>query len=201
MHRGTEGKYSVVFCGPGGCGDAEESRPTYITKDPHYKIVGDDEIHSGSQIYHRCTRDTHPLLKYDEPPVQKTVYTRHPWDSKTPRDWKEVRAVPDGTGDGLIHFVVIPEARQRDREYYHSISDTLCEPRSQCSVYFWTDPNHIPETAWMKVADLAVATASFEWSPRYEEPALHLACWLYASKKLGEADHCSYEPGARKPPE
>ncbi|ABF40834.1 hypothetical protein Acid345_1833 [Candidatus Koribacter versatilis Ellin345] len=201
MHHGGEGKYSVAFCGPGGCDDPEQSRPTYITKDPHYKVISETEIKTGDTTYHRCTRDTHPVLKYDEGPAPTSRYDRKSWDPQTPRDWEEIRAVPDGTGDGTIHFVVVPESIKRERDYYQRVGDTLCAPRTQCSVYFWTDRTHIPETAWMKVEDLAVSTASFEWFPRYEKPALHLACWLYASKKAGEADGCSYQPGAKQPPE
>jgi hypothetical protein len=72
MHHGAEGKYSVVFCGPGGCGDLDsEGGGTFITKDPNYRVVSNDELEiSGGdawQTYHRCTRDTHPVLKYKTP--------------------------------------------------------------------------------------------------------------------------------------
>ena len=44
-HFGTDGKYSIVFCGPGGCGDpADEGRKTFITKDPHFQVVSEDEL-------------------------------------------------------------------------------------------------------------------------------------------------------------
>ena len=66
---GTDGKYSVFFCGPGGCGDPEsEGRQTFITKDPHYAVVREDEFKeqtgNGWETYHRCTKETHPELKY-----------------------------------------------------------------------------------------------------------------------------------------
>lgn len=65
--NGDDGKYSIVFCGPGGCGDPADSRATFITGDPHYEVVSEDEIvtigSSGDRsTYHRCTRDPHPLL-------------------------------------------------------------------------------------------------------------------------------------------
>lgn len=41
---GDDGKYSVVFCGPGGCGDPSESRLTFITGDKRYEVVSEDEI-------------------------------------------------------------------------------------------------------------------------------------------------------------
>jgi hypothetical protein len=68
-------------------------------------------------------------------------------------------------------------------------------------VDFWTDRKHIPKSAWISVEDLAVETASYERSPSYNEPSLHLACWLYPTKAIGEADKCEYEPDAKKPPD
>ena len=69
MHQGNDGKYSIVFCGPGGCGDTSKTRLTFITGDKHYEVVSEDELveilRSGERTtYHRCTRDTNPVLKY-----------------------------------------------------------------------------------------------------------------------------------------
>ena len=66
---GDEGKYSIVFCGPGGCGDPSESRPTFITGDKRYEVVSEAELieiaRSGDrETYYRCTKDTNPVLKY-----------------------------------------------------------------------------------------------------------------------------------------
>jgi hypothetical protein len=71
MHYGTDGKYSVVFCGPGGCGQPRsDDRITFITNDPEYEIVSESEVKErssgGWKIYHKCTTDTHPVLKYKE---------------------------------------------------------------------------------------------------------------------------------------
>jgi hypothetical protein len=71
MHQGGEGKYSIVFCGPGGCGDPSESRLTFITGDNQYQVVSEDELvfirTSGDRdTYHRCTKETHPILKYND---------------------------------------------------------------------------------------------------------------------------------------
>ena len=68
MHHGKEGKYSIVFCGPGGCGNPEEEgHLTFITKDPDYQVVTEDEIKERRRddwaTYHRCTKDPHPVLK------------------------------------------------------------------------------------------------------------------------------------------
>lgn len=72
MHHGKEGKYSVVFCGPGGCGDQDEGRSTFITGDKHYQVISENEIKThpsdtGWDTYYRCTTDTHPVLKYKDP--------------------------------------------------------------------------------------------------------------------------------------
>ena len=70
MPYGRDGKYSVVFCGPGGCGSmAQRGTVTFITQDPHFKVVTDDELEiQGNDAtwntHHRCTRETHPVLKY-----------------------------------------------------------------------------------------------------------------------------------------
>jgi len=69
MHYGNEGKYSIVFCGPGGCGDPANSNLTYITGDKHFKVISEDKLvqigRSGnSDTYIRCTTDPHPALKY-----------------------------------------------------------------------------------------------------------------------------------------
>jgi hypothetical protein len=68
-HHGDEGKYSIVFCGPGGCGDPSQSRLTFITGDKRYEVVSEGELmeigRSGDrEIYYRCTKDTNPVLKY-----------------------------------------------------------------------------------------------------------------------------------------
>lgn len=72
MPHGSSGRYSVIFCGPGGCGDLDSGgRETFITKDSHYQVIGEDELRiksgDGWETYRRCTRDTHPVLKYKQP--------------------------------------------------------------------------------------------------------------------------------------
>ena len=68
---GTEGKYSVVFCGPGGCGDPSESHLTFITGDQHWEVISEDKLieigRSGDRdTYIRCTKETNPVLKYSK---------------------------------------------------------------------------------------------------------------------------------------
>ncbi len=70
-HYGDEGKYSIVFCGPGGCGDLSQSRLTFITGDKRYEVVSESELieagRSGDRdTYYRCTKDTNPVLKYQQ---------------------------------------------------------------------------------------------------------------------------------------
>lgn len=70
MHYGPRGEYAVTFCGPGGCGDPSEERPTLITKDPNYQVVSESELKvpmgDSWETYRKCTTDTHPVLKYRE---------------------------------------------------------------------------------------------------------------------------------------
>ena len=208
MPYGTDGKYSIVFCGPGGCGAPDsEGRITFITKDRHYEVISESEIKErsgdGWQAYHRCTKDTHPVLKYKDEVDTAVVGDRSPAtevDRTSTPDWAVARSVPDESG-GTMYFVVIPEAKQRDGGYYRGIGNKLCRETPQCSVNFWTDRNHIPQSAWMPVPDLAVMTASYTRHPSYAEPRVQLACWLYPSKAIGEAVQCEYEPGAKRPPE
>jgi hypothetical protein len=68
-HIGNGGKYSVVFCGPGGCGEPSTSRPTFITGDKWYEVVSEGELvqigrSGGRETYYRCTKDTNPVLRY-----------------------------------------------------------------------------------------------------------------------------------------
>jgi hypothetical protein len=208
MPFGTDGKYSIVFCGPGGCGEPEHGgRITFITKDRDYEVISKDEIKErsgdGWQVYHKCTKDTHPVLKYKEQVRTADIGDQSPATDVAPTvrpDWEVVRSVPDGSG-GTLHFVVIPEAKERDGGYYRGIGNALCKETPQCSVNFWTDRNHVPQSAWMPVPDLAVMTASYERHPAYAKPRVQLACWLYPSKAIGEAVQCEYEPGAKRPPD
>lgn len=125
-----------------------------------------------------------------------------PQSSSAQRDWELVRTIPNGFG-GTADLVLIPESRQRDREYYRQIADTVCGRKTTCMVEFWTDRHHIPQSrsGWIPVTDLAVMTASYERGPTYNAPVLDLACWLYPSKAAGESEKCAYYPGAKRPPD
>ena len=118
------------------------------------------------------------------------------------QDWELVRSAPNGFG-GTVDFVLITEEKQRDREHYKHVADAVCGARTTCMVNFWIDRTHIPTRSdgWIPISDLAVMTASYERSPKYREPVLNLACWLYSSKTAGESDKCAYFPGAKSPPD
>ncbi len=68
VHYGLDGRYSIVFCGPGGCLDPSHARKTFITGDKeHFEVVSEDDLirinRDGSKTaYHRCTKDPHPVL-------------------------------------------------------------------------------------------------------------------------------------------
>lgn len=71
MPYGSDGKYSIIFCGPGGCGkQGEDGRNTFITKDRNYEVISENEIKirrsDGWDTYFRCTKETNPVLKYKE---------------------------------------------------------------------------------------------------------------------------------------
>ncbi len=65
---GTDGKYSISFCGPGGCfkpGTYREN--SFIGKDKNYRVVSESEIGvrgRGNEFstYVRCTKDAKPPL-------------------------------------------------------------------------------------------------------------------------------------------
>jgi hypothetical protein len=66
----NESLYSVSFCGPGGCFKPGTYRPnTPIEGDALYEVVSSSEIivkasNAGSTTYHKCTSNTHPVLRY-----------------------------------------------------------------------------------------------------------------------------------------
>jgi len=51
--------YTVTFCGPGGCGNEQEERKTFITGDKHYTVLSDGELQVGpngsASTYKKCS--------------------------------------------------------------------------------------------------------------------------------------------------
>ena len=74
MPFGDEGKYSVSFCGPGGCFEPGTYRPlTTIENDPKYEVISQDHIkvvgkRDSRNDYYKCTEDTNPTLRYKSRP-------------------------------------------------------------------------------------------------------------------------------------
>ena len=70
---GEAGKYSVSFCGPGGCFEPGTYRSlTAIENDSEYEVISRDHIkvvgRGGSRTdYYKCSKDTDPTLKYKTP--------------------------------------------------------------------------------------------------------------------------------------
>lgn len=64
-------KYSVSFCGPGGCFEPGTYRPnTTIQDDELYQVVSEDHLkvwgRDGWSDYFKCDTNTHPQLQYDD---------------------------------------------------------------------------------------------------------------------------------------
>jgi len=110
------------------------------------------------------------------------------------QDWKLVRSAPSGSG-GTVDFVLIPKAKQRDRDHYKEVGDAVCGSRTTCMVFFWIDRTHVPtrNDGLIPISDLAAMTATYERSPKYREPMLNLVC-------LRDQD-CAYLQSTKSPPD
>lgn len=67
----ADGKYSVSFCGPGGCFEPGTYRPnTRLVDDPYYEVIDATHIkvrgRDGWSDYQKCTTETHPELRYKD---------------------------------------------------------------------------------------------------------------------------------------
>lgn len=59
IEAGADGKYTVAFCGPGGCDGRKNLEHTSITDDPHYRIIDQNTIavtslSGADDIRYRC---------------------------------------------------------------------------------------------------------------------------------------------------
>jgi hypothetical protein len=54
------------------------------------------------------------------------------------RDWELVRTVSNPYG-GPQDLILIPERKQRDRNYYLRIANEVCGDRASCDLSYWID--------------------------------------------------------------
>ena len=64
-----EGRYTITFCGPGGCGTPDPNAATSIEGDKQYEVLSPDKIkiiyaEKYTPIYTKCTTETNPVLEY-----------------------------------------------------------------------------------------------------------------------------------------
>lgn len=64
-----EGRYTVTFCGPGGCGTPDPRSATPIEGDGQYEVLGPDKLRvlyaqEYAPLYTKCTTEIHPVLEY-----------------------------------------------------------------------------------------------------------------------------------------
>ena len=70
---------------------------------------------NGWDTYHRCTKDTHPVLKYKEEVSTAVVGDTSPatvLDRTTPPDWTVVRSVPDESGGRCISSSFLKQSNE-----------------------------------------------------------------------------------------
>lgn len=113
--------------------------------------------------------------------------------------WRLVKSVLRQSG-GTQDFILIPEYKQTDLDYYHQIADAVCGKRVRCEVYYWTNEKYIPSSEWFDGPAMQSLTGQYERSPNYQEPHLRLACWLYPSMEIAKKMNCFTMPGAKVPP-
>jgi len=113
--------------------------------------------------------------------------------------WRLVKSVPRQSG-GTQDFILIPESKQTDLDYYRQIADAVCGNRVKCEVYYWTNEKYIPNSEWFDGPAMQSLTGQYERHPNYREPVLRLACWLYPSMEIGKQMNCFSMPGAKVPP-
>src|ERR1019366_850632 len=64
-----ENRYTVTFCGPGGCGTPDSNLATAIEGDKGYVVLSPETIkiiysEGYTPIYTKCTSETNPVLQY-----------------------------------------------------------------------------------------------------------------------------------------
>jgi hypothetical protein len=77
---------------------------------------------------------------------------------------------------GLLQFVVVSEARAKDREFYDSIIKSLCDPDTTCFLRFFTNSKQAPVNLPLSDAILAEPTAMFQRSAKQGNAVFQLSC-------------------------
>jgi len=79
---------------------------------------------------------------------------------------------------GMLQFIVVPEARARDRDYYRRVIHEACGENTTCFVRFFTNSRNLPLS--MPLADeiYAEQTASFSRSMKALKEDFSFACRL-----------------------
>jgi hypothetical protein len=116
----------------------------------------------------------------------------------TNRDWEVVRSVPNPFG-GTNDYVLIPPDKVRDLTNYHAAAEAVAGTRDRCAIYFWTNREDIPTSAWMAVTNMQTLTATYERYPTYKAPVFRLASWLYPSAGAASRANAFVLPGAKTP--
>jgi hypothetical protein len=77
---------------------------------------------------------------------------------------------------GLLQFVVVAEARAKDRSFYDSIVKALCEPDTTCFLRFFTNSKQAPVRVPLPDAILAEPTATFQRSAKQGNAVFQWSC-------------------------
>ncbi len=114
-------------------------------------------------------------------------------------EWELVRSVSNPYG-GTMDYVLIPESKQRDFEYYEKVAAKVRGNRLECTIFFWTNRAYIPTSYSFEGVSMQKLTCQYSRQANALKPIARLACWLYATKQEGEKAQCFYMPGAPTPP-
>jgi hypothetical protein len=79
---------------------------------------------------------------------------------------------------GLMRFVIVPEAMARDRPAYARQIDRLCEPNRSCFLNFYTNTSGAEVAVPLPDAIDREATAVFRRSPKQGAEMLRFSCRL-----------------------
>lgn len=76
------------------------------------------------------------------------------------RDWEVVAQ------QGLMKFIYVDKAKERDDPTYESAINELCDPTRHCYLHFWTERQMVPRNLPMTSDQLETRSATYTWNPR-----------------------------------